>query len=224
MAEDAKFGQILGFGSIEQSIYLPKYRLFIVTDPRWLKLGVGDLLLERLTNDLKETNAVTVSCREYASQTDLLAFLKEHGFTEAATVLDLRWEVATADVSQFSPVVEKVKDGGITITSLAEERSRDPRCVEKLYELTASLHADDPGRSPFAPPAYHAREALLWLEMPYVLPDAYDYEGYRDVDGIKQPFLIHWSMPGRTWGRKIAQIKQNVLLSDSQFDPPSTPR
>jgi len=38
VAEDASAGQILGFGSIEQSIYLPKYRLFIVTDPRWLKL------------------------------------------------------------------------------------------------------------------------------------------------------------------------------------------
>ena len=25
-----------------------------------------------------------------------------------------------------------------------------------------------------------------------------DYEDYRDVDGIKQPFLIRWSMPGRS--------------------------
>jgi photosynthetic reaction center cytochrome c subunit len=50
-----------------------------------------------------------------------------------------------------------------------------------------------------------------------------DYEDYREVDGIKQPFLIHWSIPGRIWGRKIAEIKQNVPLSDSQFDPPSTP-
>lgn len=47
-----------------------------------------------------------------------------------------------------------------------------------------------------------------------------DYEDYRDVDGIKLPFLIHWSMPGRTWGRKIAEIKQNVPLDDAQFDRP----
>jgi len=46
-----------------------------------------------------------------------------------------------------------------------------------------------------------------------------DYEDYRDVDGIKQPFLIHWSMPGRTWGRKIAEIKQNVPLDDAKFNP-----
>jgi RNA polymerase sigma factor (sigma-70 family) len=173
VAEDATAGQILGFGSIEQTIYLPKYRLFIVTDPRWLKLGVGDLLLERLMSDLKEANAVTVSCREYASQTELLAFLTSHGFKEVDRVLDLRLEVAESDVSPFLSIAGGVKDSGITVSSLAEERSRDPRCVERLYELETILREDDPGRAPFAPPAYNAREALLWLDMPYVLQDAY---------------------------------------------------
>jgi zinc protease len=51
------------------------------------------------------------------------------------------------------------------------------------------------------------------------LPLQMDYEDYREVDGIKQPFLIHWSMPGRTWGRKIDEIKQNVTLDDVQFNP-----
>ena len=46
-----------------------------------------------------------------------------------------------------------------------------------------------------------------------------DYDDYREVDGIKQPFLIHWSMPGRIWGRKIAEIKQNVALDDAKFNP-----
>ena len=44
-----------------------------------------------------------------------------------------------------------------------------------------------------------------------------DYEDYRDVDGIKQPFQIRWSMPGRSWGRKIVEIKENVasMMHDS---------
>ena len=50
-----------------------------------------------------------------------------------------------------------------------------------------------------------------------------DYEEYRDVDGIKQPFLIRWSMPGRSWGRKIAEIKQNVAIDDAQFNAPTKP-
>jgi GNAT superfamily N-acetyltransferase len=173
VAEDANSSQILGFGSIEQTIYLPKYRLFLVTDPRWLEAGISDLLLERLMIDLKKADAVTVSCREYSSQTDLLAFLKDRGFIQVDSLLDLRLELEGVDVSPFLPVVEKVKDSGVIITSLSEERIHDPRCAEKLYELTTVLHEDDPGRSPFAPPEYNAREALLWLDMPYVLPDAY---------------------------------------------------
>lgn len=188
VAEDATAGQILGFGSIEQTIYLPKHRLFIVTDPRWLKLGVGDLLLERLMNDLKEANAVTVSCREYALQADLLAFLIARGFKEVDRVLDLRLDLVDIGISPFLTVAEKVKDRGITVISLAAERSSDPRCVEKLYELTTTLHEDDPYRAPLSPPAYDAREAALWLDMPYILPDAYfiakdgdQYVGISDV-------------------------------------------
>lgn len=49
-----------------------------------------------------------------------------------------------------------------------------------------------------------------------------DYEDYREVDGIKLPLLIHWSMPGRVWGRKIAEIKQNVPVDDAQFDRPKS--
>jgi hypothetical protein len=51
-----------------------------------------------------------------------------------------------------------------------------------------------------------------------------DYEDYRDVNGIKQPFLIHWSIPGRIWGRKIVEIKQNVAIDDLEFNQPSSRR
>lgn len=54
------------------------------------------------------------------------------------------------------------------------------------------------------------------------LPLQLDYENYRAVDGIKQPFLIHWSMPGRIWGRKVDEIKQNVPLDDAKFNPITT--
>jgi hypothetical protein len=51
------------------------------------------------------------------------------------------------------------------------------------------------------------------------LPLQIDYEDYREVDGVKQPFLIHWSFPGRIWGRKIDEIKHNVPLDDAKFAP-----
>jgi hypothetical protein len=49
-------------------------------------------------------------------------------------------------------------------------------------------------------------------------PTQTDYEDYRQVDGVKLPFLIRWSIPGRSWGRKITEVKQNVPLDDAQFN------
>ena len=61
---------------------------------------------------------------------------------------------------------------------------------------------DDPARPPFTPPSYNEREARLWLELPYVLPDAYfiardgeEYVGVSDLNlleavpgGVSQGF------------------------------------
>lgn len=52
-------------------------------------------------------------------------------------------------------------------------------------------------------------------------PTQTDYEEYREVDGVKLPFNIRWSIPGRAWGRKITEVKQNVSLDDAQFNPPA---
>ncbi|HEY5885235.1 MAG TPA: sigma-70 family RNA polymerase sigma factor [Pyrinomonadaceae bacterium] len=173
VAEDANSKQILGYGSIEQTVYLPRYRLIIVADPQHVSNGIADLILDRLLTDLIEVNAVTVSCREHASQTQLFSFLKDRGFTEVETVLDLRLDVTGVDASRLKSVSESVEGQGVIISTLAEELMRDPNCVEKLYALSTALHQDDPARSPLAPPGYNAREAGLWLDMPYVLPNAY---------------------------------------------------
>ena len=185
VVENGRTRQIIAYGAVEQTVYLPKYRLLLLSDPRWLKRGVGDLLLDRLTNDLVEAKAITVTCRQYASEVELVNLLKRRGFEETSRVLDLRLDVTAADVSPFLP---RTAELGISISTFAEERLRDPRCVEKLYELTTLLSQDDPARAEFAPPAYNAREALMWLDMPYVLPDALfiakhgdEYVGVSDV-------------------------------------------
>ncbi len=173
VAEHEETGQLLGYGSVEQTIYLPKYRLILVINPLWLRLGVGDLLLDRLTIDLREADAVTVTFRDYESSSEIQAFLKERGFAETARLLDLRLLVTDADLSNFAPLVERVKARGISISTLKEERERDPRYVEKLYKLTSTLKLDDPARDFFTPPSYYEREARLWLELPHVRPDAF---------------------------------------------------
>lgn len=173
VAEHEETGEILGYGAIEQTVYLPKYRLVLAVEPRWVRCGVGRLLLDRLTDDLREAGAVTANYSGYESAGEVQSLLNEYGFAEAARVIDLRLAVSEVSLSGFLPVVERVKAQGISISTLKQERERDPRYVEKLYELTTEIERDDPACESFAPPAYHEREARLWLEMPYVLPEAY---------------------------------------------------
>ena len=188
VVEEPRSKQIVAYGAVEQTMYLPRYRLFLLADPQWLERGVGTLLLDQLSNDLREAKAITVSCRQYAAEIELVNFLESRGFAELSRVLDLRLNVGSVDVSSYAPVRQRIEEQGISISTFAEERVRDPRCVEKLYELTTLLSQDDPARGPLVPPAYNAREALMWMEMPYVLPDAYfiakcgdDYVGVSDV-------------------------------------------
>jgi RNA polymerase sigma factor (sigma-70 family) len=173
VAEHAQTGQLLGYGAIEQTIYLPRYRLVLVVGPQWVRRGVGRLLLDRLTDDLREAGAVTVTYKGCESAGEVESFLKEHGFAETARLLDLRLAVMDVKLSELFPAVERVETQGISISTLKAERERDPAHVEKLYELKNAIRQDDPARDFFTPPSYHEREARLWLEMPYVLPEAY---------------------------------------------------
>jgi zinc protease len=74
---------------------------------------------------------------------------------------------------------------------------------------------------------FDAETGLLvrkYSEMKTVLgqfPTQTDYEDFREVDGVKLPFSIRWSIPGRSWGRKITEVKQNIPLDDAQFNPPA---
>jgi RNA polymerase sigma factor (sigma-70 family) len=193
VAEHSETGQLLGYGSIEQTVYLPRYRLILVIAPEWLRQGVGRLLLDQLMNDLREVDAVTATFRDYESSSEVQSLLKEYGFAETMRLQDLRLAVAETDLSPFLTVMERVKAMGITISTLRQERQREPRYLEKLYELTTRLKEDDPARDFFQPPSYYEREARLWLERPYVLEDAYfiardgdDYIGVTDLNLLEE--------------------------------------
>jgi RNA polymerase sigma factor (sigma-70 family) len=173
VAEHAETGQLLGYGSVEQSVYLPRYRLFMAVEPARLAEGVGDLLLERLTSDLAEANAITVTVREDASRAELIDFLGGRGFVETGRVLDMRLPLDEVDLSLCARAVERVAAQGISITTLADERGRDPECVEKLYDFLNILKADDPARQQVAPPKYDEREARIWFSKPHVIDEAF---------------------------------------------------
>ncbi len=189
VAEHSSTGQILGYGSIEQTIFLPKYRLFLMADPKWLQAGVGDLLLDRLMTDLGEAGAITVWHRNYAHVTGVLDFLIRRGFVETRRVWDMRLDLTAAE--NPSPVAECVAARGITITNFAAERERNAdEALHKLHQFLNLVKRDDPERHPFVPVLFES--VVHWFGRGYVLPDACfiaklgdQYIGFTDLNHIE---------------------------------------
>jgi hypothetical protein len=54
------------------------------------------------------------------------------------------------------------------------------------------------------------------------VPSQLDFEDYRDVDGVKLPFVMRYSpVEARdAWTRRYTEIKHNVAVDDTKFNPP----
>lgn len=90
----------------------------------------------------------------------------------------MRLPVTEVDISPFLSVLEQVSTQGIIITTLKEERERDPKCLRKLYELSITIHADIPMPEQFTPVPFE--EFKRWFQYPTLLPDAYFIAKYGD--------------------------------------------
>jgi len=210
-AEHFDTGQILGYGSIEQTFFLPKYRLFLMAEPNWLKAGVGDLLLDQLMNDLSEVGAITVGHRTYSNQPEVLDFLIHRGFVETRRVWDLRLDLSETDFSTLAHIAEEVAERGITITTFAEERRRDAEAtLRRLHEFLNSAKEDDPERRPFVPVPFES--IVHWFTRDGVLADASfiakrgeEYIGFTDLAHFEPiPLGIMHGFTGvaRVWRRR----------------------
>ena len=54
-----------------------------------------------------------------------------------------------------------------------------------------------------------------------------DFEDYREVGGVKLPFVVRWSSPGGAWGTRlstnIVEVKINEPIDDEKFEHAPTP-
>lgn len=49
------------------------------------------------------------------------------------------------------------------------------------------------------------------------------FDDYREVDGVKLPFLIHQSFGEFSFTIKLTEVKHNVSIEDTKFDKPAAP-
>jgi len=79
---------------------------------------------------------------------------------------------------------------------------------------------------------FDARTGLLLrrhIEEPTALgwfPLDVNFEGYREVDGVKIPFVVRLSSAGGAWGVRtsymVLEVRQNVPIADEKFDHPTS--
>ena len=57
------------------------------------------------------------------------------------------------------------------------------------------------------------------------IPEQIDFENYRDVDGVKVPFIVRYSAIDtfNSWTRTFTEIKRNAVVEDKLFATPAVP-
>ncbi len=81
-------------------------------------------------------------------------------------------DLASFDARPFQGHLDRVKAEGIALTTLAEEKERDPDWLGKIYELHRVLMADVPSPTPFTPLSLEEFRQRV-LEHPDILLDGY---------------------------------------------------
>jgi len=66
------------------------------------------------------------------------------------------------------------------------------------------------------------RQQVIGKNILTPVPEQVDFEDFRDVDGVKLPFTIRQSFvdPWIGWTQKFNEIKQNIPIESTKFDPP----
>ena len=54
-----------------------------------------------------------------------------------------------------------------------------------------------------------------------VFPYQVDYSDYKSIDGVQVPMSVTGSTPGRTWTRKVIEVKQNAVIDEARFNQPA---
>jgi GNAT superfamily N-acetyltransferase len=174
VGEDAA-GQIVACGSLS---HVPDH-----FDPRrfWLSVnvaperqgrGYGSALFERILAELRARNARWAQCFVQESDARAVRFAARRGFVEVARYWESWLDVPSFDFAPFARAYDRFAEQGLTLTTLAAERERDPEALAKAYELHAICDRDVPEPDPITEVSFD-EWVKSTVDAPQVLPEAY---------------------------------------------------
>ncbi len=186
-------GQILGYSNFH---HMPgqfdpaRYRVVVCTDPAWQRRGVGSALMEQMLDAIAARGGLALETFARETMPEVVAFLEQRGFTETMRTWEYRLDVTRFDPAPFAHYLDRARQAGVEITTLAEERRGDPDALRRAHELYDAIEADIPSPIPFTPPPFE-HFMLSTIESPRALLDAYFLarigETYVGVANLQKP-------------------------------------
>ena len=108
----------------------------------------------------------------------------------------------------------KIKESYPQMRVLAKEKVRD----REAYVVGATSREESREKLYFdVESGLLVRRSLAFKTAFGSIPEVMDFDDYRDVDGVKLPFIITWSRPPFGYVRKLTTIKLNTLLDGARF-------
>ena len=167
-------GGLLGVAEFHHvpSMYHPnKLWVEVLVHPQHQGAGIGARLYEELTATMQPYHPTVLWAGVRETLDRGVRFAQDRGFREVRRVWELR-----LDVTRFedAPFVERATSAmvGLTFTTVAELRRRDPRWLPKLFDLHRTVDADVPRPDAYTP---LSKDHFIQhtLEHPDYLPEAH---------------------------------------------------
>ncbi len=172
---DQESGKVLGFGQAQHAMemYHPnKFWLDIYVDQKHHRKGIGSAIYEKLSEEMSDKEAVTLWAMTKEDMPLDGRFAEKRGFVETKRAWESRIDPSSFDPSPFKAYADKAASHGITMSTFAQLRERDPEFKTKLHELVNLVSEDMPRPGEFTPVPYENWEKAE-LNAPGLTPDAY---------------------------------------------------
>lgn len=177
VAEDRSSGTLVGYAGIWQvawAFHPQKFGSEIRVHPVHQRQGIGSALVDRLEAALRGYRAISVKTQVWERMPEAIGFVTRRGFREVMRAWESRLDVGTFDFKRFVPHVHQALASGVTFTTLAAERAKDPENLKRIHAVEAEVGADVP-----RPPdeTHTPIDFNMWrdyaVEGPWSIGDAY---------------------------------------------------
>ncbi|HEX8694113.1 MAG TPA: GNAT family N-acetyltransferase [Longimicrobium sp.] len=143
-------GGIVGYAALWR-VRDGKFRFDALVHPDARGRGIGGALFGAVLDAAEEAGAATLQGRAWDDDPGSLAFLRRRGFHEVHRMVELRLDLAAADLSPFAALPERLAAEGFRFRTFEQAQAEDADFWAKLTALQNAAAADWPDPDPGGP-------------------------------------------------------------------------